>query len=106
MAQMPLEIIEVGNIPTEWVDQALSLANSVQSEFLYLRLPEADAQHFQMYTFDHVKAPEFMDSMEHIRNNLRGYHPYLLAFIDADLDGEDYSNIFGSNRAEKGLGVL
>jgi Predicted nucleotide-binding protein containing TIR-like domain len=106
MAQMPIEIVEVGNIPTEWVSQALSLANSVQNEFLYLRLPEADAQHFQMYAFDYVKAPEFMDGMEHIRSNLRGYHPYLLAFIDADLDGEDYSNIFGSNRAEKGLGVL
>ena len=106
MAQMPVEIIEVGTIPTEWVDQALSLANSVQNEFLYVRLTEADAQHFQMYSFDYVKAPEFMDSMEQVRSNLRGYHPYLLAFIDAVLDGEDYSNIFGSNRAKKGIGVL
>ncbi|HEV7738151.1 MAG TPA: nucleotide-binding protein [Chlamydiales bacterium] len=103
---MPVEIIEVGNIPTEWVDQALSLAHSVQNEFSYLRLAEADAQHFQIYVSDHVKAPEFMDSMEEVRSNLRGFHPYLLAFIDAELDGEDYSNIFGSNRGEKGIGVL
>ncbi len=106
MAQMPIEIIEVGNIPNEWVSPALSLANSLQNEFIYLRLPEADAQHFQMYAFDHVKSPEFMDSMEQVRNNLRGYHPYLLTFIDSKLDGEDYLNIFGSSRAEKGIGVL
>jgi predicted nucleotide-binding protein len=106
MAQMPIEIIEVGNIPNEWVSPALSLANSLQNEFIYLRLPETDAQHLQMYAFDRIKAPEFMDSMEQIRNNLRGYHPHLLAFIDAKLDGEDYSNIFGSSRAEKGIGVL
>jgi predicted nucleotide-binding protein len=106
MAQMPIEIVEVGNIPPEWVDQALSLANSVQNEFLYLRMSNEDAQNFQMYAFDHVNAPEFMDSMEQVRAGLRGYHPYLLAIIDADLDGTNYSNLFGSHRAEKGIGII
>jgi hypothetical protein len=106
MAQMPIEIIEVGDIPTEWVDQALSLANSLQNEFIYMRLTDTDAQHFQMYAFDHVKGAEFMDSMEQIRNSLRGFHPYLLAFIDAKLDGKEYVNLFGHSDAEKGLGVL
>jgi predicted nucleotide-binding protein len=106
MAQMPVEIIEVGNVPTEWVNQALSLANSSQSEFIYLRLSEADAQHFQMYAFDHVKAPEFLDSIEQVRKNLGGFHPYLLALIDAELDGVTYSNLFGYSYPRKGLAVL
>lgn len=106
MAQMPIEIIEVGNIPSEWVDQALSLANSVQNEFLYVRMSEEDAQNFQMYAFDHVMAGEFFNSIEQVRANLRGYHPYLLAIIDANLDSADYINLFGSHRAEKGMSVI
>lgn len=105
MAQMPVEIIEVGNIPTEFMTVALSLANSLQKEFAYNRLPEVDAQPFQMYAFNRIKAEEFMDRMEEVRNSIRGFHPFLLAFVDSALDGKDYSNIFGSNRAKKGVGV-
>jgi hypothetical protein len=68
----------------------LSLANSVQIEFSYLRFPEADAKHFQTYTFDYVRASEFLECMEQAERS-KGYHPYLRAFIDAELDGEDYS---------------
>jgi hypothetical protein len=83
MAQMPVEIVEVGTIPTEAMDHVLSLANSIQHEFVFQRLPEQDASRFAAYAFKHVKASEFMNTMEEIRASLRGYHPYLLAFIDA-----------------------
>jgi predicted nucleotide-binding protein len=105
MAQMPVEIIEVGDLPTESITVALSLANSLQKEFVYNRLPETEAQPFQVYAFNRIKAEDFMDSMEQVRNSIRGYHPFLLAFVDAELDGKDYGNIFGSNRAKKGVGV-
>jgi hypothetical protein len=106
MAQMPLEIVEIGNIPNEWINQSISLANSLQNEFIYLKLSETDAQRFQVFAYDHIKAPDFMTTMEKIRSELRGFHPYLLAFVDSKLDGEDYTNIFGSVRSEKGLGVV
>jgi predicted nucleotide-binding protein len=106
MAQMPIEIIKVGNVPAEAIDKTLFLANSLQEEFIYLHLPDADAQHFQMYAFDRVASLEFLDSMEQIRENLRGFHPYLLALIDAELDTDIYSNIFGHCLPEEGLAVL
>lgn len=106
MAQMPIEIIEIGNIPDEWISPALSLANSLQNEFIYVRLPETEAQQLKMYAFNLVEVPEFIDRMEQIRSDLRGYHPYILAFIDAQLNGKDYTNLFASDRAEVGLGVL
>jgi len=106
MAQMPIEIVEVGNTPTEWVNQALSLANSVQNEFLYVRMSEDDAQSFQMYAFDHVMAAEFINSMEQVRISLGGYHPYLVAIIDANLDNTELTNLFASHRAQKGLSVI
>lgn len=106
MAQMPVEIVDIGSIPNEWIDDALAKANSIQKEFLYSRLPESDNQQFRMYAYKHIEASQFLDSMDKVRNNIRSYHPHVIAFIDANLDGDDYSNIFASNRGEKGLGVV
>ena len=103
---MPIEIVEIGTIPRELMDQALALANTIQSEFTFQRLPGDEAKRLAMHEFERVKASEFMDTMDDVRKDARGYHPYLLAFIDGELDGDDYTNIFGSNRPEKGLGVL
>lgn len=106
MAQMPIEIVEVGDIPREAVGRAMAEANSVQAEFLYSRLPEHDAEQFGMHAYRRTQSTAFMDGMEEIRARLRGYHPYLMAIIDAELDGDDLLNIFGSNRAKAGVGVI
>jgi predicted nucleotide-binding protein len=111
MARMPIEIIEVGDISRdpslrETVRQAISLANSLQEEFSYLVLPDADSVNFRLLEYKRIKAKIFMDEMERIRKEIRGFHPFVLAIVDAKLDGADFTNIFGSNRAEKGLGVV
>jgi hypothetical protein len=105
MAQMPIEIVEVGDVPTDAIGEAVAFANSVQHEFVYSVLPPTDAEHFRVHAFRRMRANGFLDTMESIRKQLRGYHPYLLSIVDAELDGEDYGNIFGSNRAETGVGA-
>lgn len=105
MAQMPIEVVNVGDVSSERVAQAMKVANSLQSEFIYLALPETDAQYLRLHAFNYVYAPEFLDAMEQARANSRGFHPYLVAFVDGKMDGEDFGNIFSSCREEKGLGV-
>jgi hypothetical protein len=39
--------------------------------------------------------------MERVRSEVRGFHPFLIAAIDAQLDGEKYGNLFSSHRGEK-----
>src|SRR5689334_24928068 len=106
MAQMPIEIVEIGNLPSAAIDDAISIANAVQKEFLYLRLPPADQQLFAPYAYQQTHAQNLMDTLQEVRATLRGYHPYLLALIDAQLADGKYTNIFGSNRPEAGVGVL
>jgi predicted nucleotide-binding protein len=106
MAHMPVEIVDIGNIPSDVLTQAVTTANSLQSEFFFARLPETDAAQFRMYSYTKVFAPTFLGQMEDVRSRIKGYHPFLIAFIDALLDGEDYTNLFAANRSEQGLGIV
>ena len=106
MAHMPVEIVDVGQVPTTFLTQAIDLANSLQTEFFFDRLAEPDAAQFRMYSYTEVYAPDFLSSLEQLRRTLKGYHPFLIAFIDAKMDGEKFTNLFASNNSEKGLGVV
>ena len=106
MAHMPVEIVDIGGVPTASLTQAISLANSLQTEFFFDRLAEPDSVQFRMYSFTEVHAPEFLSNMEQIRRTIKGYHPFLIAFIDGNLNGESYRNLFAANQSGKGLGVV
>jgi len=106
MAQMPVEVVEIGALAIFDVARALSLANSLQREFAFVKLPENEAKELQQHTFQRAKTRELLDSMETARSRITGFHPYLIAFVDAYLEGENYGNIFGSDRPKKGLAVF
>jgi hypothetical protein len=59
MAHMPVEAIDIGDIPTTSLSQAISLANSLQNEFFFDRLAETDAAQFRMHSFTRIFAPDF-----------------------------------------------
>ena len=105
MATMPVEVVRIGDVPTASVSRAITLANASQSAFGFIELPSADAGPFAMHAYQNVSAKQVLDVMESVRGSLRGYHPFIIALIDAHLDGVKYNNLFGSHRADKGLAV-
>jgi len=105
MAQMPIEVVNVGDVSPELVGEAMKTANSIQSEFLYQSLADTEANHLRLHAFKRLYAPDFLDAMQQTRTNSRGFHPYLIAFIDGELNGENFRNLFSSCREEKGLAV-
>jgi predicted nucleotide-binding protein len=103
MAQMPVEIIEVGNVFHESVQRAISLANAIQSEFVFSNLP---AGPLDILAFKKVKTEDFVDRMEDLRKNIGGYHPFMIAFVDAELETKHgIRNVFSGNDPRKGLAV-
>ncbi len=105
MATMPVEVVRIGEVPRASVSRAIALANASQSAFRFIELPSEDAGPFAMHAYHNASAKQVLDMMEDARGALRGYHPFIIALIDANLDGEKYNNLFGSHRAEKGLAV-
>lgn len=106
MARMPIEVVLVGEREESSIQEALALCNSLQGEFDYLRLPPEEEQGFQMLSFQRIYAPNFLDSMQSVRDHMRGFHPFIVGVVDSPVDGNDYSNLFGSSRAESGLGII
>ena len=105
MATMPVEVVRIGDVPRAGVARAIALANASQSAFHFFDLPSNDAGPFAMHAYQNASAKQVLDMMESVRAGLRGYHPFIIALMDANLDGEKYNNLFGSHRADKGLAV-
>jgi len=105
MARVPIEIVVVGTNDLAEVPSAMALANAEQDEFSFQAASHEFQGQMQMHAYANVKADIFFDQMERIRTEVRGFHPFVIAAIDAHLDDTQYSNLFGSHRAEKGFAV-
>jgi predicted nucleotide-binding protein len=106
MATMPIEVVDMGEIAVDMLDQAILTANSLQTEFNFSRLSDIDASRFRMHSFHEILADHLLDDMDRLRLEIKGYHPFLIALTDARLNGERFSNLFAANRSERGLGIV
>lgn len=106
MAHMPVEVVDVGDIPAEPLNRAITLANSLQTEFFFDRLPDAEAGAFRTLSYRQANATQLLNEIDAVRKQLRGYHPFLIAFIDAELKGDRFSNLFAARRSRIGLGIV
>jgi hypothetical protein len=106
MAQMPIEVVAIGDIPTKQFEGVVSLANSVQTEFKFIGLKDNEVKAFKTLAYKQATVKDVMNKMEAVRADIGGYHPYIIALVDTKLDGERFPNVFGSHRAEKGVAVF
>lgn len=105
MAIMPIEVALSGSVSAELFGDIIARANAAQAEFAFILLDEATSQDLRQHAYRRVVADEYLNIMQAYRDSLRGFHPYLISFIDSDVDGARFSNLFGSHRAEAGLAV-
>lgn len=106
MATMPIEIVDIGNIPEDQVSRAIAMANAVQSEFDFQQVPEKLASRLRIHAFRRVTTADVFDLMSDFRRSVRGYHPYIIAIVDSYLTGKKLANIFGSQKAKDGLAIV
>ncbi len=106
MAFVPIETVAIGDIPLHALKEAISVANTAQREFVFLEIPDNEAANFRMHAYKRTQASTLLDVLDETRTALRGYHPFLIAIVDAELNGTKYDNLFGRHRAKNGLGVF
>jgi hypothetical protein len=106
VAKVPIEIVTSGEAALESLPAAVQLANAEQSEFMFLNATGTISASMQMHTYKQAKASDLLDLLESARSESRGYHPFIMLMTDAALDGERFSNLFGSHRAKKGVAVV
>ncbi|NLJ49551.1 MAG: hypothetical protein GX428_08205 [Candidatus Atribacteria bacterium] len=106
MAITPVEIVTIGDVPVFDIEQVIKIANSIQSEFTYMPLSEEMAKDFKKLSYQFTTVQKFFDSVEEIKKQVRGYHPFIISIVDSRLEGKKYSNLFGSIRAEVGIALF
>lgn len=106
MAQVPIDVITAGDLPMDLVQQAIGIANTLQEEFRYTLVPEDELEDFRVLTLTRAHSTELLDYLAEVRRRNKGYHPFLIALVDAYLQGRDVGNIFGDHRPEEGLAVF
>lgn len=106
MAKLPIEIVEIGDLPSEEITKALILANQLQSEFYYLRMKKGDAEKFSTLNYKTMDVNYIFENMEKRKTMIKGYHPFIIAITDTYLESGSLTNIFGDHRAREGIAAF
>lgn len=107
MAPLPIEILASNAFVAGRLERALQVANNVQTEFQYIRCRNSnlvDAVQFAPTT--KINTMELMDQLDAIRIKSRGYHPFIILFVEAFLSGEIYENLFANGRHTRGIAIV
>lgn len=102
MAQVPIEVVRVGNLQVDNLKESMALLNSLQDAFGYGILDVKAAAAFEGDQEDRYTTDEIYELLGRVQLHRKGYHPYLLAVVDRRLDGKQLGNLFGSLRQEPG----
>ena len=103
---MPIEVIDIGGVNRSEVTRAVMLTNRCQGEFRYFRMQDQYAVELRRYAFRNMTTDFFLKNMEDFRRSMRGFHPFMIAFVDAPLKGKHLGNLFGSSWKNVGLAVV
>lgn len=106
MAQMPIEVVDVGSVSPDSLGQAISLANAIQREFVYLSLPQGEARGLRVHAYKNADLDNLLSAVTRFRLTLAGYHPFLIAFVDTQIGSGRFTNLFWGSLPAEGLAVV
>ena len=105
MATIPIEIINHNREFSNEIADCIEIANSLQKSIHYSLVEKGHFNHLQTPQSYDLNTNVLFDDIEEARENIGGFHPYLLLASDNPLYNE-YSNLFGSSRSNKGLAAF
>ncbi len=106
MARLPVEIIDLRENITPDLMAAVEEGNLIQSEVEYSFLDQSFADAMRLFVLSDTHNGTFFDSLQAKKREWRGFHPFIICFIDSELHSDKWSNLFSSRGAEHGIGVV
>ncbi len=106
MSKFPIDII---NFNTEFkteIETAIDIANNTQNEFLFSLVPSQIKKKYDLLNFDNIIAEEFMPEAEKIRDEHKGFYPYMLFITNSTVGDDGWTNLFGTTYIDKGFSIL
>ncbi|MGY3090265.1 hypothetical protein ACVWYF_003320 [Hymenobacter sp. UYAg731] len=106
MAKLPVEIVRIGGTFNKEIEETVFLLDNLQKEIHFSMLSTADEEKFQLLDFKEANADDILGKIKKIRNDLKGFHPYLIVISNTFLSGKEYSNLFGEAHPEEGVAIF
>ena len=106
MAKLPVEIVDLRIDATQDLTEAISKGNRAQEEIDFILLGQEFSNSLKLNVLKNLHSGTFFDAMAEQRRFWRGFHPFLIAFVDSPLHSDRLGNLFGTRRGESGLAVV
>lgn len=106
MSKLPLDIVNFNDEFRCELDNAITIANGIQNEFLFTKVSTEVSRKFQFLNFDEINTDEFLPKALEIKKELKGFFPYLSFFSNSPLKGDRWSNLFAQYDLENGISII
>ena len=106
MSKLPLDIVSFNDEFKSELDNAITIANGIQNEFVFTKVSTEVSRKFQFLNFDEIDADEFLPKAFEIKKELKGYYPYLSFFSNSPLKGGGWTNLFAHYDLENGISII
>jgi len=93
MSKVPIEITCIGYKNEKTIENALYFLNNLQDSFNYSIISH---EKFENYSKKTYITSEVFQLFNEILPKLKGFHPYVIGVIMNQLNGKEFTNLFGS----------
>lgn len=106
MATLPVEIIDLRGQRESALHAAVKEANRIQGEISFTFLDSSYIDAMQLSVFSDTHCEHFFDTLSQRKLEWRGFHPFIVSFIDSPLHSDHLSNLFAMRRPEEGFSII
>ena len=106
MAKLPIEIIDLRETITPDLLFAVEEANRIQNEIEYAILDKKYSDDMRLFVLNDTNTGDFFNYLQNKKSEWRGFHPFIICFVNAALHSDNWGNLFSSRRAENGIGIV
>ncbi|MHC4116391.1 MAG: nucleotide-binding protein [Planctomycetota bacterium] len=106
MAKLPLEVIDLREDRTADLSLAIEEANRVQTDIEFAILDSTFSDALRLNILSDTHTGTFFDALVQKKAEWRGFHPFIICFVDCALHGDEWSNLFSDRCAEKGIAIV
>jgi nucleoside phosphorylase len=102
-----VEVLSIGKNSDKRIEEVAQILNAVQDEFRFGLPPSGLRRIGDSFEEEKYRTKDLWDFFRDYRAQAKGFRPFLIGVIDAQLDSDKYTNLFGSHRAQgDGLAVV
>ncbi|WP_323043019.1 patatin-like phospholipase family protein [Gemmobacter sp.] len=101
-----IELLCIGFDGYDLLKRSAIELNRIQQEFEFRLTSPSLRDKSTTFVRSIYQATDVFNHLSETRRLDGGHRPFIIAFIDKPLDGEKYTNLFGSHRAREGLAIV